>query len=195
MWTVEALLQLASPSEPQIRPDGGAYVYVLRGGIHMAALPTSAAPQRVASGSRPRWSPNSKLLAFIDKQIKVYDPATRSVRDVTGANAPITSFSWSPDNAAIAFLSPDAGPDADPIVADQDYKYSRVYWQPLTGGAGEANHDGGPACHLVRSVSGCDTNCVRCPADAAEPRRIQCRPLPGGPTVRRGDTYRGAAGS
>ena len=33
--------------------------------------------------SRPRWSPNSKLLAFIDKQIKVYDPATRSVRDVT----------------------------------------------------------------------------------------------------------------
>ena len=135
VWTVEALLQLASPSDAQIRPDGRAYVYALRGGIHMSALPSSDAARRIASGSRPRWSPNSKLLAFVDKQIKVYDPATRSIREVTDIKTPITAFTWSPDNGAVAFLSTDAGPEPDPIVADQNYRYSRLYWQPLNGGA------------------------------------------------------------
>ena len=107
----------------------------MRGGIHVAALPSAGAGQRVVSGTRPRWSPDSKLLAFLDKQIKVYDVADRSVRSITDAKATITSFSWSPDGVGDRFIYPAiADPTPDPIVADRDYRYGRLYWQPVSGG-------------------------------------------------------------
>ena len=96
--------------------------------------PQQASGQRVVSGTRPRWSPNSKLLAFLDKQIKVYDVADRSVRNITDAKGPITSFSWSPDASAMFYISSDSGPTPDPIVVDRDYRYGRLYWQPVSGG-------------------------------------------------------------
>lgn len=107
----------------------------MRGGIHLADLPAAGQAQRIASGARPRWSPDSKLLAFLDTQIKVFGVAGRSVQTITDAKAAITSFSWSPDGAALAFLMRDSGAETDPIVADRDYRYSRLYWQAMSGGA------------------------------------------------------------
>jgi len=106
----------------------------MRGGIQLAVLPSGGSGKRIVSGTRPRWSPDSKLLAFLDKQVKVYSVADQSVRGVTDNKAAITAFSWSPDGSALAYLSSDAGAEPDPVVADRDYRYSRLYWQPLSGG-------------------------------------------------------------
>jgi dipeptidyl aminopeptidase/acylaminoacyl peptidase len=107
---------------------------VLRSAIHVAALPTAGKAEQVVSGTRPRWSPDSKLLAVLDKQVKVYDVNGHFTRTITSAAVPVTSYSWSPSGDAIAYLATDSGPDTDPIVADQNYRYSRLYWQPLSGG-------------------------------------------------------------
>jgi dipeptidyl aminopeptidase/acylaminoacyl peptidase len=106
----------------------------MRGGIHVAALPSAGAGQRMVSGTRPRWSPDSKHLAYLDKQIKIYSVADQSIRSITDTKSAISSFAWSPDGAAIAYLSIDQGAEADPIVADRDYRYTRLYWQPISGG-------------------------------------------------------------
>jgi dipeptidyl aminopeptidase/acylaminoacyl peptidase len=100
----------------------------------VADLPSAGAGKRVVSGTRPRWSPDSKHLAFLDKRIQIYNVAEQSVRSITDTRSAISSFSWSPDGAAIAYLSVDAGSEPDPIVADRDYRYARLYWQPLSGG-------------------------------------------------------------
>jgi dipeptidyl aminopeptidase/acylaminoacyl peptidase len=133
-WTVDALLQLASPSDPQIRPDAGAYAYVMRGGIHVGDPRTLKAAQRIAAGRFPRWSPDSRLLAFLDKQIRIYDLVKRSVRPITNSQSLITSFSWSPDGNAVLYLAADNREEPDPVIADRDYRYTRLYWQALAGG-------------------------------------------------------------
>src|SRR5262249_46934596 len=46
----------------------------------------------------------------------------------------IVSYSWTPDGSGIAYLAADSGPQPDPIVADRDYRYTRLYLQPLGGG-------------------------------------------------------------
>ncbi len=53
---------------------------------------------------------------------------------MTHSPSPVTIYSWSPDGRSIGYLSVDAGPDPDPIVADQDYRFSRLYLQLLSGG-------------------------------------------------------------
>ncbi len=108
---------------------------MLRSSIHVANLSESRNAEQVIQGRRPRWSPDSKLLALLDKQVSIYDVATRATRVVTNSPTPVTSYSWSPAGDAIVYLANDDGTEPDPIVADHDYRYSRLYWQSLTGGA------------------------------------------------------------
>jgi dipeptidyl aminopeptidase/acylaminoacyl peptidase len=133
---VEALMQLASPSDPQIRPDGKAYAYVYRRAVHVAPLAgNGASDKQIATGTRPRWSPDSRSLAFLDKQIQLHDVSRGSTRRLTNSELLITSFSWVPDGRAIAYVAVDGGPEPDPVVADHDYRFARLYLQPLAGGA------------------------------------------------------------
>src|SRR5580704_11716638 len=125
-WTVEAILNIPSLSDPQIRPDGRSYAWVQRAPegkawrntVRMATIP-SGAVKVVGAGTQPRWSPDSTRLAYLDKQVHLLD------RVVTHSASPITSYRWTPDGRAIAYLAVDAGPEPDPIIADRDYRYSR----------------------------------------------------------------------
>lgn len=129
VWTVDAVLQLASPSDPQMRPDGTAFAYVYRGSIYSQELNAANTAVRIGAGSRPRWSPDSRQLALIrDGQVYVGD------RLVTPASAAISSFAWSSDGRHIACIATDASKPADPILAGQDLVYSRLYLQAVSGG-------------------------------------------------------------
>ncbi len=139
-WTVDALMRIPFLGDPQIRPDGRAFAYTLRAvegnkstsSVYMAAIPAAGAV-RIGAGSHPRWSPDSKLLAWLDSQVRVYDPVRRLSRTVTHAANPVSAFAWTADGRSIAYLSVDTGPQPDPIVADRDYRYSRLYLQSLSG--------------------------------------------------------------
>src|SRR6185369_11421372 len=140
-WTVDAILNIPVLSDPQIRPDGRYYAYVERSlagsawksAVHMAPIP-SGAEREVAAGARPRWSPDSSRLAYLDGQVHVLDMKGGAARVVTHSASPVISYSWTRDGNGIAYLAADSGPDPDPIVADRDYRFARLYVQLLKGG-------------------------------------------------------------
>jgi len=134
-WTVDAILNIPTLADPQIRPDGRQVVYVRRSlngkawrSVIFAAPIPSGAHQEIGPGSHPRWSPDSRRLAWLRGQVYVDG---RAITHSPGA--PLT-YSWTPGGDAIAYLGVDPGPEPDPIVADRDYRYSRLYIQPLSGG-------------------------------------------------------------
>jgi dipeptidyl aminopeptidase/acylaminoacyl peptidase len=133
VWTIDALLQLAAPSDPQIRPDGSAFAYVYRGSVHVQPLKSGGTAERAGSGSRPRWSPDSKYLAFLDGQIFLSDLSGAQARAVTHAPGRISSFAWAPDSRHIAYLATDASVPEDPIVMGRARSFSRLYVQSVSG--------------------------------------------------------------
>jgi dipeptidyl aminopeptidase/acylaminoacyl peptidase len=134
-WTVDAILNIPTLADPQIRPDGRQFAYVRRSldgkvwrnVIFVAPIPAGTAKQ-IAEGSHPRWSADSRRLAWLRGQVHVDGSA------VTHSPIPPVTYSWTPDSAGIAYLAADPGPAPDPIVADRDYRYVRLYIQPLSGG-------------------------------------------------------------
>ena len=131
VWTIDVLLNLPQLNDPQIRPDGKSYAYVQKGKVYQAAFDSNSA-KLVHDGRRPRWSPDSKLLAFTaGGQIFVYEAGTGNIRQFTHSPAAVTTFSWSPDSRAIGYLAVDPGPPPDPIVSGKYSHYSRLYWQAM----------------------------------------------------------------
>src|SRR5205814_3856629 len=120
-------------SDPQIRPDGRSYAWVQRKTVRVASIPSGGA-KVAASGTRPRWSPDSSRLAYLNKQVHIVDLKSGGSREVTHSAAPVTSYCWTPDGRGIVYLAVDAGPEPDPIVADHGYRYSRLYLQSGEGG-------------------------------------------------------------
>ncbi|MGV9385432.1 S9 family peptidase [Nonomuraea sp. NPDC003707] len=116
---LDDLYRLAIPSDPQVRPDGGAVAYTLttavrdsdenRSEIWLAA--PGAEPRRLAAGSAARWSPDGRTLAFlrpVDGRPQIHlmpmdggEPAPVTSAKL-GAGAPV----WSPDGSRIAFAAP-----------------------------------------------------------------------------------------
>ena len=140
-WTIDAILNLPTLSDPQIRPDGRFYAYVERNldgavwkdTVRIAPIP-SGETRVISAGRRPRWSPDSMGLAFLRRQVYLFDLKSGSSRAVTRSSGAIQSYSWTPDGRAIVYIAVDAGPPPDPIVADRDYRYARLYLQALDGG-------------------------------------------------------------
>lgn len=140
-WTVDTLLNIPALSDPQIRPDGRAYAYVRRGidgnawrsTVFIASIP-SGAPKAISAGTHPRWSADSRQLAYLHGQVRVFDLERRSTRTATHSSSGISTYCWTADGSGIAYLAADAGAAADPVVADRDYHYSRLYIQSLAGG-------------------------------------------------------------
>src|SRR5262249_50816416 len=131
----DAILNIPTLADPQIRPDGREFAYVRRGldgktwrnVIYVAPIP-SGPGREIGTGSHPRWSRDSQRLAFLSGQVYVDGKA------VTHSATPPVTYSWTPDGAGIAYLALDPGAEPDPIVADRDYRYTRLYIQPLSGG-------------------------------------------------------------
>src|ERR1700691_3947203 len=98
-WTVDAILNIPTLSDPQIRPDGHAYAYVLRvldgaewrSSVYMNSIPSRTA-FAIAAGTRPRWSPDGKGLAFLDRQVNVFSLESGSARLITRSPTPVVSY-------------------------------------------------------------------------------------------------------
>lgn len=70
------------------------------------------------SESHPRWSPDSKTLAFLSdreefQQIFLLSMAGGEARRLTTGKRAILDFTWSPDGKQIAFLAPEAPSDEE----------------------------------------------------------------------------------
>lgn len=132
-WTIDALLKLASPSDPQIRPDGAAYAYVWKGAVY--AGPISGSAQKVSDGSQPRWISSGNLLAFrgSDRQVHLSDGRT-----ITQSATPIVNFVLDRTGQSVFYLALGEGKDSDPVVMGQNLRRQCVYRRPVAGGAATA---------------------------------------------------------
>jgi dipeptidyl aminopeptidase/acylaminoacyl peptidase len=130
VWSIDAILGLASPSDPQIRPDGGHYAYVYKGEIY--AAPTAGGKANIiASGSRPRWVPGTSLLSYraSDGQIQLSDG-----RRITHSPTPVSAHSFDERAQAVFYIATEPGPQGDPVVSGEPLRPSRLYRQPISGG-------------------------------------------------------------
>jgi dipeptidyl aminopeptidase/acylaminoacyl peptidase len=138
---LDAIHRFAVPSDPALRPDGGAVAYTLttadpeadenRTEIWLAA--PEAEPRRLARGSAPRWSPDGRTLAFLrpvdgKPQLHLLPMDGGEPRRLTSAPLGAGAAVWSPDGTRVAFAGP-ATPGGEPpdphapVVAERlDYK-------------------------------------------------------------------------
>ncbi|MFB4274117.1 prolyl oligopeptidase family serine peptidase [Nonomuraea sp. MTCD27] len=139
--SLDDLYRFAVPSDPALRPDGGAVAYTLttvdrdadenRAEIWLAA--PGAPPRRLAEGSAPRWSPDGRWLAFlraVDGKPQLHLLPMDGGEPVVVTEAPLGAGAarWSPDGARIAYAGPvgsgGQAPDPHaPVVAERlDHK-------------------------------------------------------------------------
>jgi len=128
--TVEQSLNLKTAGSPRISPDGRFVAYTVSETnweensfdtqIWMAMTSTGERYQLThskKSSSGPRWSPDSKRLAFLsdrdgNQQIYMISPAGGEASQVTHFEGGVTAFEWSPDGKRIAFASTGGEPKA-----------------------------------------------------------------------------------
>jgi len=135
LWTIEALLNIPSLGDPQMQPSGKAYAYVQQGQVYQSPV-AGGKGTVVSTGRRPRWSPDSKLLAFLadhnhTAQVFLYDTKDGEVRQFSHSASAVSSFSWAPDGRSIGYLAADPDPAPDPEISGKYSRFSRLYWQPI----------------------------------------------------------------
>jgi dipeptidyl aminopeptidase/acylaminoacyl peptidase len=160
-WTLKSLLELKAIADPQISADGLTVAYLVRtvnmdrNGYDQTIWTVAASggePRRLSvphfSDSRPRWSKDGKRLAFLSSregsaQIYISDTIESYPRRITNSPTGITYFKWSPNDEAFGYLAIDALTEEeklrirqgdDPIVANERYKFSRLYITSIRDG-------------------------------------------------------------
>ncbi|MDQ6827985.1 MAG: S9 family peptidase [Gemmatimonadota bacterium] len=153
-FTIDDVMAIRAVSDPQVSPDGRWIAYVVTtpdmkedvmdSDIWMVAV-SGGTPMRLTSNKKadtqPRWSPDSKRLAFVSTrderaQIWTINPFGGEPEKLTDSKMPVQSFQWSPEGKRIAFvaqqeLTPDQERQQkdkdDAIVFGKDYKFSRIW--------------------------------------------------------------------
>jgi len=160
-WTMDAIMALKSISDPQISPDGSKVAYVVRSANFQRKSYDSqiwvvstlgGAPQPLKSAhvsdARPRWSKKGNQLAFVSRrdghsEIYLVAPPDGQPRKLTTSASGVGDFKWSSDDSRIGYLAVDAlsaedkkriQEGEDPIVANQGYRYGRLYQISANGG-------------------------------------------------------------
>jgi dipeptidyl aminopeptidase/acylaminoacyl peptidase len=124
--TIEQNVSLRSVAAARLSPDGKFVAYDIQKTnweenayeTEIWIAPVDAAHERFRltagkkSSSDPRWSPDSKIIAFLSdrdgkKQIYLIAAAGGEARQVTRFETDIATLRWSPDGRAIAFTAPD----------------------------------------------------------------------------------------
>ncbi len=136
--TIDESLSMKSVSAPQISPDGRYVAYLVQQAnweenefVTQIWLANTGTGERIQltsgkkSSDNPRWSPDSRRLAFTSKrdgkaQIYVISAAGGEAAQLTSEEADVTGIEWSPDGASIAFTS--AGPERK-ALKDRKEKY------------------------------------------------------------------------
>jgi dipeptidyl aminopeptidase/acylaminoacyl peptidase len=128
-FDAQALMQLARISDPQLSPDGRWVAFTVQTidiekntkpkQIDIVAL-AGGPPRKVAdSAERPRWSPDSKKIAFVSdrggtSQIWVMDADGGNAKQITNLAAEAAGVLYSPDGKNLVFTSevfPECGAD------------------------------------------------------------------------------------
>lgn len=151
--TFEDVLSLRVASDARLSPDGRYVAFVVTQAdmktnfrnSDVWLVSTEAGEPRVLTRSlkrddQPRWSPDSRRLAFISDrdgkaQIYVISIDGGEAEKITDSPTAVQGFAWSPDSRHLAFISPDPLPEArekekkdgfDQIVVGADYQYARI---------------------------------------------------------------------
>ncbi len=128
LFDVQALLKIQRISEPQLSPDGKAVAFTVQSvdleqdtkPKQIYVVPTAGGlPKQVTTdgtaNERPRWSPDSKRIAFISNrggssQVWVMNQDGSQPRQVTTLATEAGGVLWSPDGNKLVFTS-DVFPD------------------------------------------------------------------------------------
>src|SRR5215469_10527337 len=153
--TPEGVIALKQVSDPQVSPDGRYVAYVVTtadmkedaADPDIWLVPTAGGePVRLTASNKrdvePRWSPDSKRLAFISNrddnksQIFLISPFGGEAQKLTDSKTAVQSFAWSPDGRRIAYTAQQEQTAEeekkqkdkdDTLVVDQNHKMSRIW--------------------------------------------------------------------
>jgi len=128
-FDIQALLQIARISDPQLSPDGRWVAFTVETidldkntrpkQIYIVPL-NGGSPQKIADpGERPRWSPDSKKIAFVSdrsgsSQIWIMDADGSNTKQVTNLSTDADGVLYSHDGKNLVFTSsvfPECGAD------------------------------------------------------------------------------------
>lgn len=163
--SADIVVGLVRPLDPQVSPDGRWVAYTAmpytRSGDHydsaiwVAPTDGSADARQFTAGAandhHPRWSPDSRSLAFLSDRrergsddLHLIDLAGGEARTLTERKAPIRALAWATDGRRIAFLAPDEPTEEDERreperddaeVWGERWRYGRVHVLDLDTGA------------------------------------------------------------
>lgn len=150
-FTFDAMMKVVRVSEPALSPDGKMVAYTARtvdvegnsSKRHIMVVPlTGGEPKAIAtegSNERPKWSPDSKRIAFISTrggsaQVWTMNPDGGDAKQVTSLSTEASGLVFSPDGKSVLFVSevyPECPNDAcnkDKLEAEQKSKVkARTY--------------------------------------------------------------------
>ncbi|MCC5940120.1 MAG: S9 family peptidase [Balneolaceae bacterium] len=159
-WTPEVMVNLPVVGSPELSPDGSMIAYTVRETnmeedessftTHIWVANADGSMNRQftrgdQSATNPQFSPDGRYLTFISsrdngRQIyKMYLDGGEA-KKITSAENGVGSFQWSPDGSRIAYTMTDPQTDEekarererrDVILVDRDFKFSRIYVQPV----------------------------------------------------------------
>lgn len=166
-WTPEAMVNLPITGSPELSPDGSMIAYTVRETnmegdessftTHIWVAKADGSMNRQftqgdESATNPQFSPDGRYLTFIStrdngRQVYKMHLDGGEAKKITSADNGVGSFQWSPDGTRIAFTMTDPKSDEevtrererrDVILVDRDFKFSRIYVQPINGDSAKA---------------------------------------------------------
>ena len=166
-WTPEAMVNLPVAGSPELSPDGSMIAYTVRETnmdgdessftTHVWVASADGSMNRQftrgeQSATNPQFSPDGRKLSFIStrdsvRQIYVMYLDGGEAKKITSAENGVGSYQWSPDGTRIAYTMTDPKTDEekarererlDVIHVDRDFKFARIYVQPVDGEEAQA---------------------------------------------------------